>query len=229
MADAVDVTPGPGLPRGFEVVLCAVGLTVLGPLLVAIALAIKVTSPGPVLFRQRRIGRGGEPFTLHKFRSMRIDTPGSRVTAAGDRRITPVGRVLRRTKLDELPELFDVLRGDMALVGPRPEVPAYYDPTSPLWRPVVAVRPGLTDPVTLRLRNEEALLASVAGPEDAGAREAFYRDVLLPYKLRGQAEYAARRTRWSDLRLLVLTLWRVLVPSSAPPPSIEEVRASVEG
>lgn len=208
-----------GLPYAVDTFLAALGLLAAAPLLALLALAIKLSSPGPVFFRQQRVGRGGELFTLIKLRSMRLHQTGSQVTSSGDQRITAVGRLLRKTKLDELPELWNVVRGDMALVGPRPEVPRYVDLDNPHWRAVLRARPGLTDPTTLRLRNEETLMAQVEGdPED------FYRQTLLPYKLGSMAAYLGRRTAWSDLRVLFETGWRVLIPSQAPPPSLEEIR-----
>lgn len=207
-----------GLPRWLEAPVAAIALISLSPLLLLLALAIKLGSAGPVFFRQRRIGRGGEPFTLIKLRSMRLHQGGSQVTSAGDTRITAVGRLLRKTKLDELPELWHVVCGEMSLVGPRPEVPRYVDLEDPLWCRVLASRPGLTDPTTLRLRNEEELLASI---EDD--RDTFYRQVLLPYKLHTTANYLERRTSGSDLLVLLETAWRVLIPSHAPAPSREEL------
>ena len=210
-----------GLPRWVEILLASGGLLVLSPLLAIAAVAVKLSSPGPVLFRQQRIGRGGKPFTLLKFRSMRQDNRGLAITAAGDSRITTVGRWLRSSKADEFPELWNILVGEMSFVGPRPEVPRYVDPSGPRWQAVLRARPGLTDPVTLVLRNEEQLLAQV---DDA---ESFYREVLLPYKLIGNAQYLARRTAWSDLRLIVDTVWSVLRPGRRPPPGVEEIRRVV--
>lgn len=216
------MTTSAGLPRWVEILLAGGGLLVLSPLLAVAAVAVKLSSPGPVLFRQQRIGRGGKPFTLLKFRSMRQDNRGLAITAAGDSRITAVGRWLRSSKADEFPELWNILVGEMSFVGPRPEVPRYVDPSDPRWQAVLGARPGLTDPVTLVLRNEEQLLAQV---DDT---ESFYREVLLPYKLIGNAEYLARRTAWSDLRLIVDTVWSVLRPGRRPPPGVEEVRRVVE-
>lgn len=216
--------PPTGLPRWFEAPLAFFALLLLSPLLLILALAIRLDSPGPIFFRQLRIGRGGAPFTLFKLRSMRSDGGGAQVTRAGDRRITGVGRLLRKTKLDELPELWHVVTGKMSLVGPRPEVPVYVDLEDPLWQRVTSTRPGLTDPTTLRLRNEEELLASVEGDS-----EPFYRRVLLPYKLRTTAAYIDRRTPWSDLGILFETVWRVLVPSQAQPPSREEIESLGRG
>ncbi len=126
---------------------------------------------------------------------------GPEVTVAGDTRVTRVGRVLRRLKLDELPQLWNVLKGEMSFVGPRPEVPALVDLTSETWRRVLSVRPGITDPVSLSLKDEEALLASVEGD-----RELFYRQVLQPFKLRGYVDYLERRTILSDLGVILMTV-----------------------
>lgn len=224
MSSPAPTTPAPrGLPRPLEALAALLGLLLCAPLLFLIALAVRLGSAGPALFRQTRIGRHGRPFVLYKFRSMTIDTPGSAVTAADDRRVTPVGRLLRRSKLDELPALWNVLAGDLSLVGPRPEVPRYVDLEDPRWQRVLAVRPGLTDPVTLRLRNEEALLATVEGDRDA-----FYRHHLLPYKLRGAHDYLAQRSAWTDLVVLARTALAILRPQQAPPPSREEIEAVSE-
>lgn len=215
-------TPGRGLPRLFDVGVSCLGLLVLAPVLLLFALLVRVGSTGPVLFRQVRVGRQGKTFELLKFRSMRVGAPGPEVTAAGDSRVTGLGRWLRRLKLDELPELWNIARGDMALVGPRPEVPAYVDLENPSWQRVLSVRPGLTDPVTVELRNEEELLAGAEDPE------AFYQRILQPYKLAGYERYLDERTAWSDLKVLWQTLMAVFHPSRTSPPSIEELRARVE-
>ncbi|HEY6147197.1 MAG TPA: sugar transferase, partial [Thermoanaerobaculia bacterium] len=173
----VRVWEGAGLPRSIEALVAAIGLLLATPILLLCVIAIKLTSRGPVFFRQGRVGRRGEFFELYKLRTMRVQPSswGLNVTARDDDRITPVGRILRTMKLDEIPGLWSVLVGDLSLVGPRPEVPRFVDLGNPLWREALKVRPGLTDPVTLRLRNEEELLASVGGN-----REAFYREVLQP-------------------------------------------------
>lgn len=215
-------TDRPGLPRGLEILLAAGGLLVLLPLLAVAGLAVKLSSPGPIFFRQQRVGRHGKPFTLLKFRSMRQAGGGLAITAAGDQRITTVGRWLRKSKVDELPELWNVLVGEMSFVGPRPEVPRYVDLDDTLWLRVLAARPGLTDPVTLELRNEETLLAEVDGDTDQ-----FYRQVLLPYKLIGNARYLARRTAISDLRLILATVGGVLRPGRLPPPTVRHIRDTV--
>ena len=218
MAGAVAPAEAGGLPRAAEAVLALAGLAVAAPLLLLAGAAVAVTSPGPVLFRQQRVGRDGRPFTLLKLRTMRAAPAAVPLTVAGDARVTPVGRWLRRFKLDELPQLWNVARGDMSLVGPRPEVPRYVDLADPLWREVLAARPGLTDPVTLRLRDEEALLVDIA---DVADMEVYYRERLLPWKLRGYRDYLCRRTWVSDLGVLgatalsVLRLYRPAQPGRA--------------
>ena len=209
----------PGLPRAVEVAAALGGLVVGAPLLLLAAAAIVLTTGAPPLFRQRRVGRNGRTFTLVKLRTMR-KASGAEVTARDDARVTAIGAVLRRTKLDELPELWNIVRGDMAFVGPRPEVPRYVDAGDPRWAAVLAARPGLTDPVTLRLRNEEELLAGVPGD-----REDFYRSHLQPWKLRGYAAYLDRRNWRSDVRVLCETVQAVVRPGTAPPPSIQDILA----
>jgi len=190
--------------RLFDIVASAFGLLLLSPLLLLAALWIRLDSPGPALFRQTRVGRFGVPFTIHKFRTMRVE-PGAAITVGADPRITRSGTLLRSTKLDELPQLWDVLRGAMSLVGPRPELPRYVElyPAN-LREQVLAVRPGITDPASLAFSHEAELLAAAADPE----RE--YREVILPAKLRLSAGYAARAGLATDLGLILKTLARVL-------------------
>ena len=187
-------------------------IVALAPLYVIVAIVIKVSDRGPVLFRQERIGKSGRPFFLLKFRSMRQNSQSVQVTAGDDERITRVGRLLRRTKIDELPELWNIVRGEMALVGPRPEVPRYVDMQDPLWQEALEYPPGVTDPATLRLRNEEELLLKILGD-----RESFYRESLLPWKLRAYAAYGRRRTLWTDILVLVKTILAVVWPASCRP------------
>jgi lipopolysaccharide/colanic/teichoic acid biosynthesis glycosyltransferase len=210
--------PG-GISRPFEVGLALAGLALTAPLSAIAALLVSVTSRGPVFFRQERIGRFGRPFTLIKFRSMHIhDERGPQVTAKGDCRVTPIGRLLRKSKLDELPELWNVVQGHLSLVGPRPEVPKYVNRDDPLWQAVLKTRPGITDPVTLRLRNEEELLQSYRGnPEE------FYLNSLQPYKLAGYVKYMQSRTWRSDLRVLYDSVLAVLLPARAPQPGLDEI------
>lgn len=208
--------PQPGLPRIIEVALAALGLLVLSPLLLVSALAIIVTSPGGALFRQVRVGRDGRLFGLLKLRSMRIDLDGPPLTGRVDMRVTPLGRWLRRAKIDEIPQLWNVVVGDMALVGPRPEVPRYVNLADPRWRRVLEVRPGITDPMTVKLRNEEALM-----PGSAEERERFYVETLLPMKVLGNLEYLSRRNAASDVSVLMATLIAIVFPG--PPPDREEL------
>lgn len=190
--------------RLFDVLASAIGLALLSPLLLAAALWIKLDSPGPALFRQTRVGRFGVPFTIHKFRTMRVE-PGAAITVGADPRITRAGHWLRRTKLDELTQLWDVLRGAMSLVGPRPELPHYVEVyPAELRERVLSVRPGITDPASLAFSQEAELLAAATDPE----RE--YREVILPAKLRLSADYAASASLATDLRLILTTLARVV-------------------
>jgi lipopolysaccharide/colanic/teichoic acid biosynthesis glycosyltransferase len=185
--------------RAFDVVAALLGLALFGLPMLAIAAWIKLDSPGPVFFRQERVGRHGRPFRIHKFRTMRVDAEarGPQITVGADARITRVGRLLRDNRLDELPQFLDVLAGDMSLVGPRPEVPRYVAVWPPALRErVLAVRPGITDPASLEFRDEAALLAAAADPE----RE--YVEVILPRKLARAADYADRASLWTDLAVI---------------------------
>ncbi len=186
--------------RFLDVSLSALGLLILAPLFAVIALAVRVTTPGPVFYRARRVGRDGCLFDVYKFRSMVADasTNGPRVTAAGDARVTAIGRILRRTKLDELPQLLNTLKGDMSLVGPRPEDPEYVKTYSSEQRRVLSVRPGITSPATVLHRREEEMLT---GPN----WEERYRKEILPAKLQIELDYLSRRTLSSDLVVLVQT------------------------
>lgn len=229
----VKADPPRGLPRALELPLALAGLLVTLPLVALAAFAVRLTSPGPAFFRQTRVGRSGRHFTLWKLRTMRTgaaggDTGGSTVTVRGDRRITPVGRLLRRAKLDELPQLWNVVRGDLSLVGPRPEVPRWVDEDDRLWRQVLSARPGLTDPVTLRLRNEEQLLAELRERLQLDVDDVYGRH-LQPWKLRGYAEYLLRRSVWSDLRCLLATFgapFGLRLGLSTAPPTVTEILSS---
>ena len=193
--------------RLFDLIGASLALLLLAPLLLLLALAIRLDSAGPVFFRQARVGRFGVLFDIHKFRTMRVDAPalGLPLTVGRDARITRVGHWLRHYRLDELPQVLDVLLGRMSLVGPRPEVPRYvaHYPAD-LRARVLAVRPGITDPASLVHIDEAALLAAAADPE----RE--YIERILPIKLALQAAYAEHATLWSDLAVLARTL-RVLL------------------
>jgi lipopolysaccharide/colanic/teichoic acid biosynthesis glycosyltransferase len=189
--------------RLFDVVCAAAGLFLLSPLLFGIALWIKFDSSGPVFFRQQRVGRGGTFFRIHKFRTMRVDAPGNgpQITVGKDVRITRAGHFLRQTKLDELPQLIDVLAGTMSLVGPRPEVPRYVAMyPADLRDKVLSVRPGITDPASLEYRDESEVLARSSDPERA------YVEEVMPAKLQCAAQYVDRMSFSNDLRVLGSTL-----------------------
>jgi len=194
--------------RLFDLLGASLVLLLLSPLMLTIAAAIKLDSRGPVFFRQQRVGRHGVPFGIHKFRTMVADAPqrGPALTVGEDVRITRVGRWVRRTRLDELPQLIDVLAGRMSLVGPRPEVPRYvaHYPAA-LRERALSVRPGITDPSSLLYLDEAELLARAADPE----RE--YIEVILPRKLQCAADYAAQANLRSDIGVLLRTLCLLIV------------------
>lgn len=189
--------------RLVDILLSALGLLLLAPLLLAIALWIKLDSPGPVLFKQHRVGRRGRLFFIHKFRTMRPDAPslGPQITVGADPRVTRAGQVLRRYKLDELPQLWDVLRGAMSLVGPRPEVPRYVALYPADVRDLVlSVRPGITDLASIEYRDENRLLGEAADPERC------YVEQVMPAKLALAERYVQTRSFSGDLVLLLRTL-----------------------
>lgn len=194
--------------RVFDMIAAALALVTTAPVSATVAVAIKADSPGPVLFRQRRVGRGGKPFEIYKFRTMTTAAPGERrvaVSATGDARVTSVGAWLRRVKLDELPQLVNVLRGEMSLVGPRPEVPEYVARWDAVHREVIlSVRPGITDPTSIEFRHESDLLAAAADPES------YYVTELLPRKTAGYVAYVRGASFVGDLRVLAGTVRAVL-------------------
>jgi len=203
--------------------IALIGLIALGPLILVLGLAVRLTSPGPAFHRATRVRPGGT-FTLYKLRSMRVDAAanGPGVTMTGDARVTRLGRLLRRTKLDELPQLWNVVRGDMALVGPRPEDPRYMDLADPLHARVFEGRPGITGPTALAYRDEEAILAGAAlelAHEDGRAvataddLDRAYCEQILPAKLGIDARYLESRTWRGDLAILWAT-----ITGGAPPP-----------
>lgn len=190
--------------RLFDILLSSLGLLMLAPVLLLIALAVKLDSPGPVFFRQERVGRFGAPFRIHKFRTMRHDHGGKglQITVGADSRITRVGGFLRRSKLDELPQLIDVWVGSMSLVGPRPEVPRYVAHYPAAMREkVLSVRPGITDIASIEYRDESSVLAQAADPEQAYIHE------VLPHKLALAASYVDQASVWTDVRLI----WRTIM------------------
>jgi lipopolysaccharide/colanic/teichoic acid biosynthesis glycosyltransferase len=191
--------------RIFDIMIAALTLVALSPVLLVIALLVRAQSRGPVIFRQERVGMHGRLFRIHKFRTMRCDQPGPLVSTTTDGRITRFGAFLRRTKLDELPQLIDVLQGTMSLVGPRPEVPGYVERWPPAERRMIlAVRPGITDPATLELRHEARELAAV---DDV---ESYYVNVLLPRKVAIYVDYVTARSFGEDLRIIARTFRAVM-------------------
>ncbi len=193
--------------RLFDLFWAAIGLIMLSPLLAAAAVWIKCDSSGPVFFRQLRVGRYGRPFRIHKFRTMtRGAAAGGQLTVGKDTRITRSGAVLRKYKLDELPQLIDVLLGHMSLVGPRPEVQEFMDSYPPEIREkVLSVRPGITDRASLHMVDENELLASYPDPHKA------YVEVILPIKQRFYLEYVARHDLLTDIGIIMLTLKKILI------------------
>lgn len=186
--------------RLFDLFASLVGLVLLFPLFVAVAIAIKLGSPGPVFFRGQRVGRGGHLFSIYKFRSMMAGAAqrGPGITAAGDARITCVGKVLRRAKLDELPQLLNVVRGEMSLVGPRPEDPRYVALYTSEQRRVLDVRPGITSLASINYRNEETILSQ-------SDRDNVYVSRVMPDKLAIELVYLDKQTFWRDLGVLAST------------------------
>jgi len=191
--------------RAFDLAAASVALLLLSPLLLAIGFIVRLSSPGPALFLQSRMGRGGRPFRIWKFRTMVCDASrrGPAITSDGDPRVTRVGRLLRRWKLDELPQLVNVVSGDMSLVGPRPEVPKYLPQYLQSDLQVLAVRPGITDPASIQFRDEERVLAGFDDPERA------YTELILPRKLALSSEYVRRQSFLGDVKLIFKTLGRL--------------------
>jgi lipopolysaccharide/colanic/teichoic acid biosynthesis glycosyltransferase len=188
--------------RALDIWAATAGLILLSPVLAIAACCIKLTSRGPVFYRQIRIGQGARPFQILKFRSMTMPTSTKdlKITVAGDSRVTPVGKFFRRYKVDELPQLWNVICGDMSLVGPRPEVPVYIEEYTPEQRSVLSARPGITDPASLAYRHEEEILACQADPEQ------FYRTKILPDKLARNRAYLEKITLQNDIRIIVKTI-----------------------
>lgn len=193
------------IKRAFDMTTAVLALILLAPVLVVVAVLIKIDSRGPVLFRQQRVGKGGAVFLIHKFRTMSDQPQGQTATVAQDHRVTRLGSLLRRGKIDELPQLFDVLIGTMSLVGPRPELRKYVA----LWPAdrrdlILSVRPGITDPASIELRHESKLLQGQADPDR------FYVDVLLPHKTAMYVKYVETRTFAGDLKIIAGTAREVL-------------------
>jgi lipopolysaccharide/colanic/teichoic acid biosynthesis glycosyltransferase len=190
------------IKRTFDVAVAAVAAAILSPLLLVVAALIKLDSPGGIMFRQRRIGRDFAPFDIYKFRTMSQNAAsmGAAITCGDDQRITRVGRVLRKTKVDELPQLFNVLRGDMSLVGPRPELEEFVAQFEADYREILKVRPGITDMASLKYRDEAAILGRAADPIQE------YVGHILPDKIRLAKEYVRRTSFAFDVEIIARTL-----------------------
>ncbi len=191
------------IKRSFDLFFATVGLLFLSPVFGLLAVAVKLSDGGPVFFVQQRVGQGGRLFGILKFRSMVVNAEklGLSVTKDGDPRITRIGRFLRKTKLDELPQLWNVLRGEMSFVGPRPEVPRYVALYTAEQRQVLALKPGITDLATLEFRNEEELLRT------AGDTEKFYLEYCVPRKIALNLAYAQQANLWRDVKIILKTLF----------------------
>ena len=210
------MTPYLVLKRLFDLFLAAISLIVLAPLFGIIALAIVLDSSGPVFYKGSRIGKDGKPFKIYKFRTMVVhaDQMGSALTSGGDPRVTRVGRIMRKFKIDELPQLINVLLGEMSVVGPRPESPGYVALYTAQQNRVLQVKPGITGLTQIQFRNEEALLQRYADVEAA------YTETIMPYKLSIDMEYIAQRSFFYDLRLIaetVISLFRTQEPEIGLP------------
>lgn len=194
------------MKRIFDILVSGIGLLCLSPLLLIVAIWIKLDSPGPIFYRQVRVGRYNKDFRIFKFRSMRIGSDkGSLVTIGGrDPRITRSGYFIRKFKIDELPQLINVLVGDMSLVGPRPEVRHYVNYWTPEQMHVLDVRPGITDPASIKYRNENELLAQAEDPEK------YYIEVIMQEKIKLYLEYAAKSSFWYDIKLIFQTFWVII-------------------
>jgi lipopolysaccharide/colanic/teichoic acid biosynthesis glycosyltransferase len=193
------------MKRTFDAVVSFLGLVLLSPFLLPVAILIKLDSPGPILFRQQRIGKGFRPFFICKFRTMLQDPfePGRLITIGNDPRITRVGRWLRKTKIDELPQLFNVLKGEMSFVGPRPEVPKYVQVFHRDYEDILRVRPGITDLASLKYRDEASLLQKAENPEEE------YVSHVLPDKIKLAKDYVQRSSLLFDVGLILKTMFKV--------------------
>jgi lipopolysaccharide/colanic/teichoic acid biosynthesis glycosyltransferase len=190
------------LKRGFDIIAAFFGLIIFSPVFLVIAVLIKIKMPGRVFFRQERVGRFGKTFRVIKFRTMTENNSGSVITVRGDNRITPFGAWLRKYKLDELPELWNVLKGDMSFVGPRPDVPGYADKLAGSDREILKLRPGITGPATLKYSNEEEILAKVEDPVK------YNDEVIFPDKVRINLEYLHNHSLVGDIGIVFKTIFR---------------------
>jgi lipopolysaccharide/colanic/teichoic acid biosynthesis glycosyltransferase len=210
LSDAALLRPRPvyrTLKRLMDILVSVVGLVLTSPFLLVAALLVKLTSEGPVLFKQERMGRDFRPFRILKFRTMVVNAPqlGGQITAGSrDPRITRVGAFLRKSKIDELPQFINVLRGDMSLVGPRPEVPRYVELFRDDYRVLLSIRPGITDIASIKFRDEAAVL------EASGDPEKYYAETLLPEKIQLGKQYIATSSLWQDFVIMLATVFKIV-------------------
>jgi lipopolysaccharide/colanic/teichoic acid biosynthesis glycosyltransferase len=197
------------MKRLFDILFSSIGLIALAPLFLIVAILIKLDSLGPVFYRQKRIGRNFKPFYIYKFRTMIQDAEkkGLQITAAGDERITKIGRWLRKTKIDELPQLINVLKGEMSFVGPRPEVEKYVKIYRKDYSEILKFRPGITDIASITYRDEESVLKDSDDPEE------YYKNILLPQKINFAKEYIKNHSLFFDVKLIFLTFFKIIFPN----------------
>ena len=193
------------LKRVFDIIVSFCGIIILFPLIIIVSILIKITSKGPVLFKQVRVTKNGKLFKIYKFRTMRENSEGNKqITVGKDNRITGIGHILRKTKLDELPQLFNVLKGEMSLVGPRPEVPKYVELYTDEQIEILKVPAGITDYASIYFSNESELLGEVENPEE------FYIKKIMPYKIELNLYYVETRSFWNDIYLIIATFLKII-------------------
>lgn len=193
------------MKRLFDILFSSIGLSLLSPFFVIVAILIKIDSPGPVFFKQQRMGKNFVPFLIYKFRTMVRDAPqkGPGITIGGDKRVTRIGRILRKLKMDEFPQFINVLKGDMSVVGPRPELETYVELYKNDYKDILRVRPGITDISSVTFRDEERILKDKNDPEN------YYRYVVLPAKINLSRKYIERSSFFYDLKLIFVTFYRL--------------------
>ncbi len=192
------------LKRGFDIFASFIGLILFSPIFLVVIPLIRIRTPGPVFFCQKRTGRYGKPFTIYKFRTMTVNHGGSSVSAMGESRITPLGAVLRKYKIDELPELWNILKGDMSFVGPRPDLPEYINRLVGEERRILELRPGLTGPATLKYANEDELLSNISDPQK------YNDEILWPDKVKINLDYYRSRNFIGDISIIFRTVLGIL-------------------
>lgn len=193
------------LKRVFDIIASFCGIIILFPLIIIVSILIKITSKGPVLFKQIRVTKNGKLFKIYKFRTMKENSEGNKqITVGKDNRITGIGHILRKTKLDELPQLFNVLKGEMSLVGPRPEVPKYVELYTDEQREILKVPAGITDYASIYFSNESELLGEAENPEE------FYIKKIMPYKIELNKKYINEIGIMTDIKIIILTILKIL-------------------